>query len=156
AELTDAQWVNAVRRGLRSDGTSLMIMPAEAFQYFSDEDLGAVIAYVKSVAPVDTMFPKGYLGPLGRALYLAGKLPVLVAEAVDHSRRQPVHVDAGATPEYGRYQANVGGCTGCHGPGLSGGSFPGGPPDAKPAANLTPTGLAQYAEADFFRALREG
>jgi mono/diheme cytochrome c family protein len=47
-------------------------------------------------------------------------------------------------------------CTGCHGPGLSGGPIAGGPPDWPPAANLTPTGLGHYTEADFIRALREG
>jgi cytochrome c553 len=57
---------------------------------------------------------------------------------------------------YGRYLADVGGCTGCHGPGLSGGRVAGTPPDFPPASNLTPTGIGHYTEADFFRALREG
>jgi cytochrome c553 len=47
-------------------------------------------------------------------------------------------------------------CTGCHGERFSGGPIPGAPPDWKPAANLTPTGLGHYTEADFVRALRDG
>jgi mono/diheme cytochrome c family protein len=66
------------------------------------------------------------------------------------------HVDAGPTVEYGKYLIDVGGCSGCHGPGLSGGKVPGTPPDIKPAANLTPSGIGHYTEADFFRALRDG
>ena len=50
----------------------------------------------------------------------------------------------------------VGGCKGCHGPTLSGGPIPGTPPEWKPAANLTPTGIGHYTEKDFFAALREG
>ena len=50
----------------------------------------------------------------------------------------------------------MGGCTGCHGPTLSGGHIPGTPPSWKPASNLTPRGIGSWTEADFTRALREG
>jgi mono/diheme cytochrome c family protein len=156
ALLTEAQWVNAVRRGLAPDGRGLLIMPSDEYQHLTDEDLGAIIAYVRSVPPVDRAFPTSRLGPLGRALYLAGKFPAVPAEAVDHTSYPPAHVEAGPTEAYGRYLANVGGCTGCHGPGLSGGPIPGMPPEAKPAANLTPTGIGRYSEADFTRILRDG
>ena len=64
---------------------------------------------------------------------------------------------AAAAPsiEYGRYLAQVSGCHGCHGTGLSGGRVAG-PPDLPLASNLTPAGLAAWTEADFVRALREG
>jgi hypothetical protein len=39
---------------------------------------------------------------------------------------------------------------------LSGGTLPGAPPDAKPAANITPEGIGTWTEQDFFRAMREG
>ena len=60
------------------------------------------------------------------------------------------------TVEYGHYIAQVGGCTGCHGAGLSGGPIPGVPPDFPPAQNLTPTGIGQWSDADIVRALRVG
>ena len=66
----------------------------------------------------------------------------------------PAHVEAEPTARYGAYLAA--GCTGCHGPGDSGGKIPGTPPDWKPAANITPAGIGHYTEADFIRALREG
>jgi mono/diheme cytochrome c family protein len=66
-------------------------------------------------------------------------------------------VAEGETSEYGRYLSVVGGCVGCHGPGLSGGRVPGTPPNFPPAANITPAGaIGQWTEQDFFRALREG
>lgn len=155
-QLTDAQWVNAIRRGLKPDGTGLMIMPSEDYQYLTDEDLGQLIAYVKSMPAVDASWPKSRLGPLGRALYLAGKFPASAAEAVDQTSRPPARLTPDTTVEYGRYVANVGGCTGCHGPGLSGGPIPGMPPETKPAANLTPTGIGSYSKAEFARILHDG
>lgn len=131
-------------------------MPSVEFQHLSDQDLGAIIAYVKSRPAVDRELPKSYLGPLGRALHLAGQFPALAAEEVDHSMRPPQRIVAGPTAAYGRYLAMVGGCVGCHGPQLSGGHVPGTPPDFKPAANLTPAGIGHYTQDDFFHALREG
>lgn len=154
--LTDAQWVNAIRRGLAPDGTGLMVMPSEDYQYLTDQDLADVIAYVKSVPAVDASWPKSHLGPVGRALYLAGKFPASAAEAVNQTAYPPASLAADTSVAYGRYIANVGGCTGCHGPGLSGGPIPGMPPETKPAANLTPTGIGTYSEADFSHILHTG
>jgi mono/diheme cytochrome c family protein len=154
--MTDAQWDRSIRHGVRGNGTSLWFMPSEQFQYFTDEDFGALVAYLKSLPPVNNTLPKSSIGPLGRALYIAGQFPFLVAEAVDQARPHPASVAADGSPKEGAYLAQVGGCTGCHGPNLSGGKVPGTPPDFKPASNLTPTGIGHYTETDFFRALREG
>jgi mono/diheme cytochrome c family protein len=48
------------------------------------------------------------------------------------------------------------GCTGCHGPGLSGGKVPGTPPGFKPAGNITPRGIGSWSESQFIHALRTG
>jgi cytochrome c553 len=156
AVASDAAIVNAFRHGVARDGRKLMFMPARDYSVMADEDAAAIVAYIRSVPPVDRASETSRVGPLGRALYLAGQLPLFEAELFPHDdivRRTP---PAGVTPEYGRYLANIGGCTGCHGPTLSGGKIPGTPPEFKPAANLTPAGLGHYTEADFFRALREG
>ena len=81
----------------------------------ADDDLAAIVSYVRSVPPAASTQP---------------------------------------TAKYGEYLAI--GCTGCHGPTLSGGKIPGGPPDWKPAANITPAGIGRYSETDFIRELREG
>jgi cytochrome c1 len=57
--------------------------------------------------------------------------------------------------EYGRYLADVSGCHGCHGDGLSGGRVAG-PPGLPPASNLTPAGLGTWTEEGFVRAIRQG
>ena len=61
----------------------------------------------------------------------------------------------GPTLEYGRSLANVGGCTGCHNPSLSGGPIIGAPPGTPQAANLTPGGRSWTLEL-FRHTLRTG
>ncbi len=151
---TPADWERAIRHGVRKDGTSLLIMPSEAFAHLSDEDLGAIVAYLRQAPPVDRELPKSKLSFLGRALVGFGVMPALVADrtpSVTHARA----VAPDSTAEYGRYLADIGGCRGCHGPSLSGGSAEG-PPGAPPASNITPAGIGHWTRDDFARALREG
>ena len=81
---------------------------------------------------------------------------LLDAARIDHAKPHLTQVAMTTGPGYGHYLADVGGCTGCHGPGLSGGKIPGTPPEWKPAANITPTGIGAWSLDDFKRALREG
>ena len=154
--MSDLDWERAVRHGVSRDGRKLLFMPSAEFWNLNDEDFTALVAYLKSVPPVDQEWPASTVGPLGRALYLKGELPLLTAEAISHGAAHAKAVPPGPTLEYGTYIASVGGCQGCHGATLSGGPIPGTPPEWKPAANLTPTGIGKYTEQDFFRALREG
>jgi hypothetical protein len=58
---------------------------------------------------------------------------------------------------YGKYLADIAGCTGCHRPGLSGGPIPAAPPDFPEAANLTPSGeLVGWTEEMFITTIRTG
>jgi cytochrome c553 len=154
---SDQDFVRAIRHGLRPDGRPLIVMPSQAFYHLSDEDLAVIIAYIRSVPAVDRVHPASRVGPLGRALGLAGKLPLLPATLIDRSAPPPATVQAAATAEYGDYLVKVGGCYDCHGPSLAGGPLPGQSPDAPPAANLTPGGkLAAWSEAQFIHAMRTG
>lgn len=153
-EFTVGDWVRAIRHGVRRDGSSLLIMPSYAYAHLSDRDLGAMIAYLEQIPPVDSELPAFKLRPLGRALVAAGAFD---EEFVAKKTRQGSGYDPiepGISLEYGEYLANISGCTGCHRPDLKGG--PAGPPDAPPAADISPTGLASWDGDDFFRAMREG
>jgi cytochrome c553 len=155
-QLSDLDWERAIRHGVKPDGSVLLFMPAGEFRNMNDEDTAALIAYLKTLPPVDREIGTNSVGPIGRALFAKGDLPLVPAEMIDHAARHPAPVPMGVSVEYGQYIANIGGCKGCHGPGLSGGRIPGSPPEWKPAANITPTGIGHYTEEDFFRALREG
>jgi mono/diheme cytochrome c family protein len=132
-------------------------MPAQDYNGLSDEDLAALVSYARTVPPVDNVLPASRLGPLGRALFVAGKLPAAPAEAVPHARPHPAAVVAGATPAYGAYLATT--CAGCHNERFTGGAHAGGPPGALPAANITGdpvAGIGRWTEAQFVTALRTG
>ena len=154
--LSDADYVRAIRHGIAPTGRALKVMPSSDYANLSDEDLAAIIAYVKAAPPVDNEVPVVSVGPLGRALMVAGKLPILHAERIDHAQRHPASVPTAASVEYGAYLASVG-CKGCHGPALAGGPVIGGDPAWPPAANLTPSGnTKRWTESDFRRVLRDG
>lgn len=155
ASLTDADYIRAIVYGIGADGKGLRIMPAEDYVKMGTADLGALIAYLKQAPPVDKVPPPTVFRPLGHALVLKGDL-MPSASRLDLTAGYAEAPPEGPTAEYGDYLANT--CRGCHGPTLSGGKIPGAPPDWPPALNLTPdpaTGLGQWTEGDFFRAIRE-
>jgi len=154
AERSDIDWVRAIRRGVRPDGTSLIVMPSEVFTHLAESDLGALLGYMRQLPPIDREVPASGFGPMGRALLAAGKLNILVAPKTLRAEA-PVTPPPSGTIAYGRYLADVSGCHGCHGYGLSGGRVAG-PPGLPPASNLTPTGIGKWTETDFTRAMREG
>jgi len=150
----DMDYVRAIRRGVKRDSTSLIVMPSEVFTHLSQEDMGAVLAFLKQLPPVDRKVPPSGFGPIGRALLATGKMNILVAGKTPRYDA-PASVARDTTPAYGKYLADISGCHGCHGYGLSGGRVAG-PPGLPPASNLTPAGIASWTEADLTRALREG
>src|SRR4030095_8295519 len=79
ADYSDLDYVRAIRRGVRRDGRSLIVMPSEVFTHLSQEDRGAVLAFLKQAPPVDRDVPRSGFGPVGRALLATGKMNILVA-----------------------------------------------------------------------------
>jgi mono/diheme cytochrome c family protein len=143
AALSDDDWERAVRHGVRRDGSPLFIMPASE----------ATIA--RSLPPDPVGPPPSRAGPIIRALFVARQVQVVSAEEIDHAKPHPARVAPDTTVAYGGYLASM--CTGCHGPGFSGGKVVGAPPDWPPAANLTRRGsLGRWSERDFAHLLRTG
>jgi mono/diheme cytochrome c family protein len=154
AGFDDLDYVRAIRHGLAKDGRALLMMPSAEYTTFSDEDLGAIIAYLKTLPAVDRERGPLQPGPAIRALMVAGQVQ-LAADEIDHAAYRPASVEASPTAEYGKYLAAS--CTGCHGPNLSGGKIPGTPPDWPSTANLTPhasSRLPGWNEEQFIATLR--
>lgn len=152
-----ADWTRALRHGVRPDGTGMFFMPVVDFRMMDDNDLGAIVAYLRTLPAMSDTHPRPVLGPVGRVLFLKGELDFLPAENVDHSTPVPPAPPVGPTVEYGEYLAHA--CVGCHGNGYSGGHIPGTPPDWPPAANITPdrnTGIGTMTMAQFADAVRRG
>ncbi len=154
-DYSDADWERAIRHGLAKDGRRLMVMPSNEYQLLSDEDVGLIIAYLRTVPAVDRARPATSVGPVARALYFGGIFPLFPAKAVTHRDEVVPSVPVDSTVAYGKYLAD-GGCSGCHGVTYGGGAIPGGPPDWPAPANITPTGLANYTQESFIAALRTG
>ena len=156
APMSDAEWIRAIRHGVRKDGRPLVFMPSSAFAAMDASDLAAVIAYLKQLPPVDRELPPTQVGMLGRFLIVSKPGRLLQAEGIDHEAAIPAGVPHQPSTEYGRYLATTSGCTYCHGDNLKGG-LKEGPPGTPASADLTSTGqLANWSEDDFRGALRTG
>ncbi len=165
--LKDGEIARMVRYGVRRDGRRAMGMPILSM---SDEDLSAVIGFMRSGDPIFTpderVQPPSELSTVGKiiASFILPPLP----HYPDSGVRAP---PKGPTPEYGRYLAfSVYGCADCHTPGLSPDrvtgpeAFSGGVEIPMPSGivsvttNLTfhENGLGRWTLEQFIRALREG
>jgi mono/diheme cytochrome c family protein len=120
----------------------------------SDEDLGALIAYIRSVPPVDQELPSTELSFTGNILLGMLGGDSLPARRIDQQMSRPAQMEAAVTPEYGEYLSHIGGCRDCHGENLAGGRVD---PESPFAPNLTQGGdLANWSEEDFITLIRTG
>jgi mono/diheme cytochrome c family protein len=148
-----ADWERTVRHGVKPDGRPVFVMPSEDYNRLSDDDVAALVAYARRLPPAEGSGARFELPLPVRALYGFGAIKD-APEKIDHALPPAKPVASGLTVENGAYVANM--CIGCHGPGLSGGKIPGGPPDWPEAANLTPgegSVMGHYADAKTFAAM---
>ncbi|HEY0381100.1 MAG TPA: cytochrome c [Candidatus Elarobacter sp.] len=151
---TDADYDRAIRRGIRPDGTRLIIMPSWSYAALSDSDAASIVAYIRTLAPVDRATPRVKLGPVGRILVATHKLPFEATRIADEGPPPPPPPPM-MLVEYGKYLTRIGGCMSCHGTHLSGGHLAG-PPDVPPASNLTPKGIGSWTAVQFMVTLTKG
>ena len=148
-------YVRAIRHGIDPEGRPIFMPAVVSTSNLSDQDLAAIIAYVKSVPPVDHVTNGDNFTPLARILLAAGVLDKLPVETVSHAT-QVTAPAMGVSNEYGEYMVNTNDCRICHGPNLNGGPFPD-PTITKISPNLTPGGeLAMWTEEQFITTIRTG
>ena len=155
---SDAELKRAIREGVRPDGSIIgPPMPFPLYRHLSDEDLDAVVAYVRRVAPVEHETPASvYRIPL----------PPAWGSPVTGPVEAPSREDAAA---YGAYIAGpLAHCTECHSTpdergvpdpehALGGGGLElTGPWGVSVAANITPTNLGDWTDAEIETAIRTG
>lgn len=146
-------WVRTIRHGVKPDGRPALIMPSEDYNRFTNEDLAALVAYVRSLPPQNPRAAVIELPLPAWVLYGFDAIPD-AAQRIDHSLPPSTPVAAAVTAQHGAYVANM--CIGCHGEKLSGGKIPGGPPDWPAAANITPgegSAMGRYKDAAQFMAM---
>ncbi|RHZ97256.1 cytochrome C [Cereibacter sphaeroides] len=158
ADWSDAELARAIREGLRPDGSLIgPPMPFTMYRGLSDADLGSIVMFLRTLAPVENELPASvYRIPL----------PPAYGPPVDHVEAPP----RGVTVAYGAYLAGpVAHCMECHTPmgptgpkidtdlGRGGFEFHG-PWGTSIAANLTghPDGLADYSDAEIATMITKG
>jgi mono/diheme cytochrome c family protein len=149
----DADWDRAIRHGVRWDGTPLFLMPSHEFNRMSDDEFGRVLAYVKSVPPVDRTPASRAIYPVMRVVHTFGA-PLVPAEKIDHTTQRNPQPPPGATLAYGEYF--VAACKFCHGENL-GGQPQGGEPGAPPSPPIGPNSVvAHWTDAQFIQTMHTG
>lgn len=152
---TTEDYVRAIRHGVGPDGKPIFMLAVVSTANLSDEDLGAIIAYLKTVPPVDHTVQERHFTPLAKIMLAAGMLGKLPAEAVSHNTTVSAP-ERGVSAEYGEYLVNTNDCRVCHGENLNGGPFPD-PTIKKISPNLTPGGeLGFWSEEEFMNTIRTG
>jgi mono/diheme cytochrome c family protein len=150
---TDADWVRALRHGVKPSGAPLQIMPSDDYAQMIDADVAAIAAYVRSLPPADGGGAEFSPWPLSfKALYVFGVVQD-AAERIDHAATVPDAVPDDAVAR-GKYIAQA--CTGCHGAHFSGGKIPGTPPSWPDASNLTAasdSAMSRYTSVQQFKTM---
>ena len=151
----DEDWIRTIHHGVNQDQRSVFIMPSFAFDKMSQDDLKSIVAFMKSIPPVDKVLPKTKPGPLFYLLLGAGPLTeAQSALSIDHDAPFATAPVEGESVEYGAYLVEIGQCRLCHGMELAGGQVD---KDAPIGPNLTPGGeLGLWSEEDFVTTLRTG
>ncbi len=152
---SDEDYVRALRHGIGSDGKPIYMPAVPATAQLSDQDLGAIVAYLKTVPPVDHKTNGHNFTPLAKILMVAGVLPGLPVEMISHETNV-TSPEAGVTAEYGEYLVHINDCQTCHGKNLAGGKHP--DPGIKVRVpNITPGGEPGFwTEEQFMTVIREG
>ena len=158
ADWTDAELGRAIREGLRPDGSLIgPPMPYSAYRLISDDDLAAIVAFLRGLDPVENTLPKSeYRIPLPPAY----GPPIDTVSAPER----------GVTVVYGEYLAlGLAHCMECHSPptptgpdyanALGAGGFEfHGPWGVSVAPNVTdhPDGLAAYSDDEIKAMIVDG
>lgn len=143
---SDADFDRAIRHGLRADRTSVILMPSNAYTALSDDELAAIISFIRSLPPKGEQHPRRHLGLFVHAGVAFGVFKTAREELAGAAAA----IDPGTSYAQGRHLALVG-CSECHGSNLAGGAAVG-PMPARPDLDL----VASYDREDFVKFMRTG
>lgn len=156
---SDGEVLRALREGVGRDGRALFpMMPYDVYRNLSDDDARAVVAYLRTLPPVENPVPRTEIDfPVSFFIKMAPR--PLEGPVAAPDRSEPA--------AYGGYLAQVAGCVFCHTPvdermqplpgrELAGGHVHRGPWGTVVAPNLTshPTGLGGRSKESFIGMFR--
>lgn len=156
---TDGEIYRAITSGVNKDGKSLFpVMPYHHYNQLHDQDIHAVIAYLRSLAPIENEIPDRTID-----------FPVnLILRTMPAPRAEiPAIPEKSDKLAYGKYLATMASCVDCHTPVKNGNIikdqvFSGGREFVMPggiltAPNLTPSasGLKHWTEEQFVSTFKQ-
>lgn len=105
---TDAELARTLRHMVKHNNK--FMLPVMEFTEMSDEDITAVISFLRTQEPVKNAVPPSEFSFLGKALLAFGAI-----KPQGPKKTPPVSVPVDSTASYGSYLANnVANCVGCH------------------------------------------
>jgi mono/diheme cytochrome c family protein len=138
--MPDDEFERAIRFGIKPDATSMWVMPSYDDTYMSEDDVIAIVSYLRSLPPDGPVRPEPEFDLRARMALLEGNLAPIAPDTLE----SPSSLDLGPRYDGGHYLARVT-CAECHGTDLTG---TGAVPDL--------TVVSSYGRAGFFALLREG
>jgi mono/diheme cytochrome c family protein len=138
--LTDEEFERAIRTGILPDSKSMWVMPAMDYVYMSEDDVTAIVSYLRTLKALGPTPPAPHFDMPARFAIARGDLEPVALRALE----SPTSLDLGPRYDGGRYLARIA-CADCHDTDLTG-------------SETTPdlSAVAQYSRADFFRLLKSG
>jgi cytochrome c553 len=115
-QYSDPELERAIRRGVRQNGRSVFAMPSDMFAGLADEDLQAIIAFLRSQPEEGGIGPITEVGLIGRVGLTIGLFKPMASGIPDGS---PAMVPRHDPVAWGRYLVRTS-CTECHGMDLRG------------------------------------
>ncbi len=154
--LSNKHWLSALRHGVSASGRPLVVMPSIEYTKMRKEDIGGIIAYLKTLPPVDRTNNESTFKPIAKFLLSVGAFGKLFGvDVIDHQAPIPENKPNETLIERGEYLTEITGCQGCHGASLSGKDT--GDPYAPLASNLTPAGnISSWSYDDFSSFMKTG
>lgn len=153
---TDGEILRAVTSGVSRDGSVLFpVMPFSAYRNLSEEDLLSIIAYIRTLKPIENKVPKTEIN-----------FPVnMLIKTLPEDYKPKKSPDKSKIVEYGKYLVNIASCVDCHTPAkdgemvkgmefAGGGEFKSFPVENATirSANITPdneTGIGSWTKENF-------
>ncbi len=159
-EYTDGELLRAFTVGVKRDGSAMFpLMPYPMYNRLTQEDAYAIVAYIKSLTPIENAVKASSLNfPLN---FIVNTIPPKSFNpSSEPHKNDPV--------EYGKYLTTIAACEGCHTPrddrgqDIAGMMLAGGNPFLLPAGtvralNITPdqeTGIGLWTRDDFLARFR--
>lgn len=104
---TDGELYRAITTGVKKDGNAMFpLMPYGHYGSMDDNDIKSIIAYVRTLAPIDDTVPKSELDfPMS-----------LIVRTIPHAASPRPRPDTADEVAYGGYMANAAACSACHTP----------------------------------------